>query len=138
LIAARRIPRRAKPTPVAAMIVGAEVGRTIATTNAMSGHHERVPNGAGMIHWLDSGGTCHAYPAHTAPFTLTGAGRRTSRPARTDIRCATAGSGRRLERCSYVRRDLFPSRLRKIRRRPILGGLVNQYEADAWNRWSGP
>jgi hypothetical protein len=51
----------------------------------------------------------------------------------------TTDSGR-IERCTsarHARTHLSPSQIRgRIRRRPILGGLINQHEAAAWHRWS--
>lgn len=93
LSAACTAPSRTKHPPAAVMIIGADVGRTIATTRAMSGHHNKVRTGAGMIHWLDSGGI----PARTQPgIGATHAGRylashRTLRPASASTRERTGG-----------------------------------------------
>jgi hypothetical protein len=49
------------------------------------------------------------------------------------MRCTTTRSGR-IERCNCVHRArnrLSPSLFTAVRRRPILGGLINEYESAA-------
>jgi hypothetical protein len=62
LTAAASAPSTARPTPVAVMTAAAEEGLRIARTNAASGHHSRVRNGAGTVQSPGSGTMSVDYP----------------------------------------------------------------------------
>jgi hypothetical protein len=62
--AAPSVPSKAKIAPVPVMVTPAWAGRSTVRRNAVSGHHSRARNGAGMIHSPGSGCMPSTTPTH--------------------------------------------------------------------------